>query len=147
MLRDTDEGMPLALLVIASHLLPSTSNFLPLASCLLVCWRVGLNLWEQDERRARKLEDFEKLKEVSAHMDHVVKLLNLFFPREEGHEAWTSSPRRGRLQISPRPALGAPATTARVDRAVSARRLTTDRAVSVASGAHLSDQISGGAIR
>lgn len=96
------------------------------------------------------------MKELSAHMDNVVKRLLTFFPlddtdtkRDGGETAPVPPPVEPDL---PPLALPPPnnardsSASARVltmDRAVSARRLLTDRAVSVASGLHFEDDISG----
>ncbi|CAM9642552.1 unnamed protein product, partial [Ectocarpus fasciculatus] len=108
---------------------------------------------EKEKRLARKREDFEKMKELSAHMDNVVQRLATYFPLEdtEGEPKTDVVPPAVEPELPPLP-LPPPENTrdrivsARVltmDRAVSARRLMTDRATSVASGLHFDDELSG----
>lgn len=95
------------------------------------------------------------MKEISAHMDNIVKRLVNFFPLDvrDKNAAAAPTPPIPVPALSPLPkpqqlkevsrdiAVSARAMT--MDRAVSARRLTTDRAVSVASGSHLYEDLSG----
>lgn len=111
----------------------------------------------QERRLARKREDFEKMKEISLHMDNIVQRLSTFFPRDDKETGKDCRPPHP--PVPPEvPALPLPppdkavdrSASARVmtmDRAVSARRLTTDRAVSVASGLHFDDDLSGATTR
>ncbi|CAM9093776.1 unnamed protein product [Scytosiphon promiscuus] len=108
----------------------------------------------KDKRMAGKREDFEKMKQLSAHMDNVVKRLQIFFPIDD-----TGSERAGDVAVPgpvapdlpplalPPPTIARESSTSTrvitMDRAVSARRLMTDRAVSVASGMHFDDVLSG----
>lgn len=103
----------------------------------------------QLQQQARKRQDFEKMREISAHMDNIVQRLAAFFPRDDEDSSAPDPPAVPELIAPPRPppdrALDR-SVSARVltmDRAVSARKLTTDRAVSVASGMHFDDDLSG----
>lgn len=103
--------------------------------------------FQQDKQAANKREDFEKMKEISAHMDNIVQRFESLFPFHESREEATALPKLPSLpQPEPlkdsrdRSVSARPVT---VDRAVSAWRLTTDRAVSVASGLHFDDELSG----
>lgn len=110
-----------------------------------------------EKRLARKREDFEKMKEISAHMDNIVQRLAAFFPQEDKEsDKDTNAPNPPvvpELPVLPRPPQDKAvdrSVSARVmtmDRAVSARQLTTDRAVSVASGIHFDDNLSGATAR
>lgn len=101
----------------------------------------------QEKRLARKREDFEKMKEISAHMDNIVHRLAAFFPREDANaHGPTAATELPALPIPPPDKAVHRSVSARVmtmDRAVSARQLTTDRAISVASGMHFDDELSG----
>lgn len=108
----------------------------------------------QEKRLASKREDFEKMKELSAHMDNVVKRLMAFFPLDNVESEKDSdaalpppvAPDLPPLTVPPPTNARDSSASARVltmDRAVSARRLMTDRAVSVASGLHFDDIVSG----
>lgn len=107
----------------------------------------------QERRLARKREDFEKMKELSAHMDNVVQRLATYFPLDDtGGEPKNDvvspsvAPELPPLPLPPPDNARDRYVSARVltmDRAVSARRLMTDRATSVASGLHFDDELSG----
>lgn len=105
---------------------------------------------DQEKSLENKREDFEKMKELSVHMDNIVQRLSSYFPvadsDEEQEEQHTSPPVPQLPPLLPpdQPpresrdtAVWARART--VDRAVSARRLTTDTAVSVASGRYFDE--------
>lgn len=105
----------------------------------------------QETKLANKREDFEKMRELSAHMDNIVQRLANFFPLDESDKATAAPPVVPELPPVPQAipskdvrdrSVSARALT--VDRAVSARRLTTDRAVSAASGFHFDEEVSGG---
>lgn len=104
----------------------------------------------QEKSLESKREDFEKLKELSVHMDNIVQRLSTFFPvadDEEGQEEQHSSPSVPQLPpvVPPEQPLRESRDTAvwararTMDRAVSARQLTTDTAVSVASGRYFDE--------
>ncbi|CAB1117717.1 unnamed protein product [Ectocarpus sp. CCAP 1310/34] len=107
---------------------------------------------EKERRLARKREDFEKMKELSAHMDNVVQRLATYFPPDdtEGEPNTDVVPPSAAPELPPLPL--PPPDNARgryvsarvltMDRAVSARRMMTDRAISVASGLHFDDELS-----
>eukprot|EP00903_Cladosiphon_okamuranus_P009043 g8645.t1 len=99
----------------------------------------------EEKRQARKREDFDKMKEISAHMDNIVQRLSAFFPRDGKESDPPVAPELPVLPLSPPDTAvdrSGPARIAMMDRAVSARKITTDRAVSAASGMHFEDDLS-----
>ncbi|CAM9564712.1 unnamed protein product, partial [Ectocarpus sp. 6 AP-2014] len=108
---------------------------------------------EKERRLARKREDFEKMKELSTHMDNVVQRLATYFPLDdtEGEPKTDVVPPSAAPELPPLPLPSldnardryVSARVLTMDRAVSARRLMTDRATSVASGLHFDDELSG----
>ena len=107
----------------------------------------GLARLQQGKKAAKKREDFEKMKEISAHMDNIIQRFENLFRCHESGEETTALPKLPPLP-QPEPVKDSrhrsvSARPMTVDQAVSAWRLTTERAVSVASGLHFDDELSG----
>lgn len=140
------EMFPVGICTITS----STVDILYSSLCPLLMLRRTVSC-QEEKRQASKQEDFEKMKELSAHMDNIVQRLSNFFPLDEDDERVSTPLPQPVPELPPLPKpeqlteVRNTSVSARVmtmDRAVSARRLTTDRAVSVASGLHFEDEIS-----
>lgn len=102
---------------------------------------------QQGKKAADRREDFEKMKEISAHMDNIIQRFEKVLSFRESREETTALPKQPPLP-QPEPVKDSrdrsvSARPMTVDRAVSAWRLTTDRAVSVASSLHFDDELSG----